>query len=236
MRLSIRLISLLVLLLLLAIAVTTVLAYQIGIPQSAAGMAAKNVCSAMFIANRSGDEVIAHDIVPASVVLRLARINPDTDRRQVSASLPGTEDRYAIFRDELGCVTLAPGDLPPPDGVDRAPWPADEINTAQRLPRGNLMTADWPIGETPVALKSLIDATFEAPNATSTSPMTTDAAGPNTRAVVVILKGNLIAEKYGSGFDSQTTQLGWSMAKTMLSALTWSSCDVKAVHLKLRAA
>jgi len=230
MRLSIRLISLLVLLLIVATAAAAVAAYQLGIAQSAAGMAAKNVCSAMFLANRSEHDVITHDILPASVVLRLARINTDTQRRQVSASLPGTGDRYAVFKGELGCVTLAPGELPPPDGVDRAPWPTDDIRPAETLQRGPAKNG-WPAGKAAPALQTLIESTFEAPGATSTSPMTVDTAGPNTRAVLVVHEGKLVAERYGQGFDAQTPQLGWSMAKTLLSVLAWKRFDENNISL-----
>ncbi|MFK7966715.1 MAG: serine hydrolase domain-containing protein [Burkholderiaceae bacterium] len=221
MRLSIRLISVVVLLVILALVAAIAAAYQHGIPDSAAGMAAKNVCSAMFIADRKADEVIEHDILPASAVLRLARISTDIHRRQVSASLPGTQERYAIYRNELGCVTLAPGALPPPDGVDRAPWPADEIQSAETLQRRGGGRADWPTGEASAALRAQIDTAFEAPGANSTSPMTASASGPNTRAVLVIHQGKLLTERYSDGFDEQTPQLGWSMAKTLLSILAW---------------
>ncbi len=39
--------------------------------------------------------------------------------------------------------------------------------------------------------------------------------------MLVVHKGRLIAEQYGQGFDANTPQLGWSMAKTLLSVLAW---------------
>ncbi len=40
-----------------------------------------------------------------------------------------------------------------------------------------------------------------------------------TRAVVVLADGRLVAERYADGFDESTRQLGWSMAKSVTSAM-----------------
>ena len=42
----------------------------------------------------------------------------------------------------------------------------------------------------------------------------------NTRAIVVLYGNQLIAEQYAEGFDKNTKQLGWSMAKSIMSTLT----------------
>ncbi len=237
MRLSFRLISLLVLALLLGIVGIVAGAYQIGIPVSAAGMAAKNVCSAMFVSGRKLEDVIEHDILPASVIMQLARINADTNLKQVSASLPGTSERHAIYRKKLGCMVLGPGELPPPPGIDRAPWPQDDRHHDSRAvetiqpnlpwPRGSgPAETNWPANIKASSLQASISAAFKTPHVSSTSPDRGDLAGsrsgPNTRAVLVVHQGRLLAERYGKGFDLNTPQLGWSMAKSLLSVLTWN--------------
>ncbi|HEY5582008.1 MAG TPA: hypothetical protein VIK56_12760, partial [Rhodoferax sp.] len=46
----------------------------LGIPQNAAGMAAKGVCSAAFVAGRPWQKILADDVLPASPVLSLISI------------------------------------------------------------------------------------------------------------------------------------------------------------------
>jgi hypothetical protein len=57
----------------------------------------------------------------------------------------------------------------------------------------------------PTALEAAIDLAF----------VEDDEEGRlrNTRAVVVVKDGELIAERYGDGFDADTPLLGWSMTK-----------------------
>ena len=90
MRLSIRLFSVLVLLAVLSIAALVFGAYRIGIPTSAAGLAAHHACSGVFVAGRRLNDVIDNDIVPTTFIMRAAHIALDTKLRQASASLPGT--------------------------------------------------------------------------------------------------------------------------------------------------
>ena len=85
------------------------------------------------------------------------------------------------------------------------PWPTD----------------DWPAGPVPdgVALEPLLDAVMDA-----------DGALARTRAVVVVHRGRLVAERYGDRTDvwgavtgdpvgPGTPLLSWSMAKSMLHAV-----------------
>src|SRR5690606_9147008 len=41
----------------------------------------------------------------------------------------------------------------------------------------------------------------------------------NTRAILVLYRGDLIAERYADGFDRHSRHLGWSMTKSVMNAL-----------------
>ena len=47
-----------------------------------------------------------------------------------------------------------------------------------------------------------------------------DAGAGQTRAVVVVYGGRVVAERYGPGFARDTRLIGWSMAKTVTGVLT----------------
>jgi len=44
-------------------------------------------------------------------------------------------------------------------------------------------------------------------------------AGPGMRAIVVVNRGRIVAERYGAGFSATTPLLGWSMTKSVLAGL-----------------
>lgn len=243
MRSSARLISIPIIALLLTLVALIFASYRVGIPTSAAGMAAKNVCSAMFVSGRSFDNIMREDILPASVIMRLAQVSIDTKLRQTSASLPGTVERHAIYRDKLGCMLLGPGQLPPPAGVDRAPWPIDDRHHDTISKQAFAQKRPWPLGNGAAdeqwpesvdrdQLQASVSQAFDAPSATSTKPVVSNQDGPNTRALLVIHQGRLLAERYGPGFDQNTPQLGWSMAKSLLSVLTWQYFQTNDIALE----
>lgn len=86
--------------------------------------------------------------------------------------------------------------VPLPRQPAGTPWPTD----------------DWPIGA-PVAgvavaaLEQLLDHAFSDP-----------AELPGTRAVVVVHRGRIVAERHADGTDETTTHVSWSMAKSILHA------------------
>jgi CubicO group peptidase (beta-lactamase class C family) len=59
-------------------------------------------------------------------------------------------------------------------------------------------------------LTKTVEDAFEEPGETKNR---------RTRAILVIYDGQIIAEKYAEGFDKNTRQLGWSMAKSVTNSL-----------------
>lgn len=101
-----------------------------------------------------------------------------------------------------------------PEGV---PWP----------------TGEWPTGEEPTGgvLEPLLDAVMDP-----------ESGHGRTRAVVVVHRGRLVAERYGDrtdawgevtgdAVDATTPLLSWSMAKSMLHAVVGMLADEGRLHL-----
>ncbi len=167
----------------------------------ATGYSAKIVCSNVFVANRDADEVLEVDVqAPGHPILTLVSVEVDRSARTVTAGLLGLFGRStAVARDGLGCASVPDG------GVDAAaaislPDKPDEARA----------DAPWPAGERvePSAAPA-IDAILDNPEMT----------GPGMRAVVVVHDGRIIGERYGPGFSAVTPLLGWSMTKTVTSAI-----------------
>ncbi len=187
----------------LALAAGGVALYLGPIAPIATGYAAKIACSAVYVADRSLED--AEGDLPDNPLVPFLRLRTEEEPRALRASLLGLWASTAYHDEATGC-TLA--EQPPsPAGFARvthddgdAPWPV----------------GDGPLPELPddvdaAALDDAIDLAF-----TEDDP---DGRRRNTRAVVVARDGQLLAERYGDGFDAATPLLGWSMAKSVASAL-----------------
>lgn len=171
---------------------------------------AKTVGAGTFTAGRDPKAVSRDDASWGP--LKLLRASVDRDTSSAKASFFGVVGTKAIYRPGLG-VTLvneltedeirAQGpDYNPPGKPDlsNVPWP-----------NGDLLPAGPPPLEVDEAkLKAAIDAQF-------TEPKAGEQLG--TRAVIVVYKDRIIAEKYAPGFGRETPLVGWSMTKSVIHAL-----------------
>lgn len=75
-------------------------------------------------------------------------------------------------------------------------------------------TAGWETGEMDPAVAAIVAPMID-------KAIAGEKAGPmgETRAVVIIHHGKLVAEAYRDGFGPETKQVSWSMAKSVTSAL-----------------
>lgn len=177
----------------------------IGIPQNAAGMAAKGICSAAFVAGRPTANLLAEDVLPASPVLGLINVELDESRRTVSATFAGLFKRTAVLLPNRGCVLdVAVG------GAVRSP--ASNTTTDAIWPKGDLpvATSDWGAGVDAAALQQVIDGVFVGAG----NPL-----AANARGLAIVHKGRLLALKTAPGFAAQTPLHGWSMTKTVTGML-----------------
>ncbi len=180
------------------------------------GYAAKKMCSCHFIAGRTQASIQKDDL--AMSPLNLTSTVIDKTAKTATASIFGLGTKTAVYRENLGCILL--------DGKD-------DYNVQLKLPKVRRnMVAEWPIGET-VSQRKMASVDYaaldQAINSVFDPSLNMDSI--KTRAVVVIHKDSLIAEKYANGFDKDTEILGWSMNKSITSTLI--GILVKAGKMKL---
>lgn len=181
-------------------------AYGTGLVGS--GYSAEILCGAVFVSGRDPAAVEAEDLSgPGFELLRYFVKRVERDDKRVTASFHGLASQTAIFRDRFGCTRIddvteldAPtiASLPPPD--PGALWPEGErVDLA--VPGEGLDRA---------ALDAAVASAFTEP----------DPAHPrNTRALVVVHRGRIVAERYAPGFDQDTPLIAWSMTKGAMNAL-----------------
>jgi CubicO group peptidase (beta-lactamase class C family) len=176
--------------------------------RGAANYSAKIVCSNVFLAGRDPDEVLRVDVqAPGLAVLRLMRVSVDREHRLVRAGLLGfIGDGLAVARPGTGCAVVPDGNLPFALRTGSAAPAAATSDTATPEP-----DEPWPMGNTvatdPALDRLLADDTL---------------AGPGARAIVVVYRRRIVAERYAAGFSFDTPLLGWSMTKSVLAGLVGS--------------
>lgn len=168
---------------------------------------AKLTCSAVFVSGREPADVMAAEMGAGALAQISASIHPERGRSTASLLWMRAE---ALHRPGLGCTRLVGIDaaelaaqidvdqLPPAPDLDALPWPTGDENERGR---GPAFDED--------ALAALLDGAFA-----------TDIEAPaHTRAIGIVWRGELIAERYASGFDRHMPLTGWSMTKSLTSAL-----------------
>ena len=177
-----------------------------------AGVSAKLACSGVYVTERSPDEVFRRDLrLFNKEMMEYVTFSFDKEKQTATATAAGTVSRTALFRPGVGCTVMIDTDS---DALIAQAKGITETNRAIR-------TAEWPLGDTVSLnrdaadinwdkLAAAVDGAFED----NTAEQTVD-----TRAVIVIYDGKVIAEKYAEGFDANSRFLSWSAAKSVTSAL-----------------
>lgn len=165
------------------------------------GYSAKNMSTSVFMAGRSFE--FTDDTDNNFSPVDIAKDKIDTDKKTASASVYGFVERTAMFRDGVGSVLL----------ID------DEDATKTYLkPNRNFVKVELPY---PYGHLEPKDSIFENVDY-NTLEIAIDSAfsdDKQTRAVLVLYKDHLIAERYADGFDKNSIILGWSMTKSITSTV-----------------
>lgn len=172
------------------------------------GYGAKNLCTCVYVAGRTPESVLNDELGTVPLSLGSFAVNPEDS--SASGSVFGMANKKAIYRKDIGCTLIS--EL------------TEEEVRSQNIKLNPIDapsdTLNWPLG----TLKR--DTVFQNINYDKLNKAVEDAFLENksefkinTRAVVVIYKGELIAEKYAKGFDQNTPQIGWSMTKSITSSM-----------------
>ena len=169
------------------------------------GYSAKNMSSSVFLTGRSFEMTDSQDNNFSPI--DLAKSEVDYKNKLASASVYGFMKRKAIYKEGLGSILMN-------DDVDGS--------TQFRVPNRTKSTNNLPYPFGNGAIKDTVLATVNYDQLLKAINNAFDSEGTmtkKTRAVVVLYKGQLIAEKYANGFDKDSKLLGWSMTKSITSAV-----------------
>jgi len=168
---------------------------------------AKVLCSGVFVSGRAAQAVLDEDLASEDLApLQAFDTRVDLDGKRVEAAFLGLK-RRAVYRPETGCSLDAPSD-------DGAFGPAfahtgqSPASASRPLPN----VPDTP--GFPLHLQSrfdpALDWAFAEPDPQHLR---------RTRAVVVLHRGQIVAERYAPGFGPDMPLAGWSLAKSVMNAL-----------------
>ena len=169
------------------------------------GFASKSVCSCTFIAERSLESIEAEDNDFSPI--KLASNTIDFKNKSVTSTVFGLKARTAVYKEGLGCILIPEGS----DHMDLIVKP-NRTKTQKILP--------FPFGDLPQK-----DTVFSNIDYSSLDEAVNNAFDvgneklKRTRAVLVIYKDKIIAEKYAPGFNKDSKILGWSMTKSFTNSI-----------------
>ena len=203
--------------LMIGIAMATRLAVQAG--AIGAGYAAKQICSGVFVARLPEQFVVETDVRP-----RLATVGPlaqlldyelNTNNRQVVAQMLG-RTVTAQYRPRYGCTLGEAGEAPLFPFSDASPEIRNELGaTTVASAPPSLTSKGWERAALESALGSALDAAFAEPL----------EGGRNTLAVIVMHRGQIVAERYGAPVTAETPMQGWSMNKSLMATFIGRQID-----------
>ncbi len=185
---------------------------------SAMAWGAHHLCAGVFVVGRdfrrAPDVVLERDVRPFGWFRWEDAFGYEVDwsARRVTVSAPGLPARSAGYHGDQGCIIEPRGG----GSAGAATTLAFEPRTiASSLP--DPRTQPWPTGDLGAHAPLPESADADALNAALDRAM--GPAGQNTRALVVLHRGHIVAERYAEGFGPHTPQISWSQGKSIAAAL-----------------
>ena len=171
------------------------------------GVVAKRICSEIWVAGRDPGQDFESE---KSVVWVPVKHRVDEISRTVTARTLGMGKQIAVWREGLGCAVTSGMAVEAIRARNVGPAPPSK-SAGGLWPAGDLVPdAPLPEGVDGAGLKKAVDWAFHEGN---------HPCPVQTRAVVVLHRGQLIYERYVEGFGPKTPMLGWSATKSVNHAI-----------------
>jgi CubicO group peptidase (beta-lactamase class C family) len=175
------------------------------VPKVATGFVASVLCSETFVSGIDPQKTFTETTaaMPGTGLVSWALdYRLDRSRRDVTVTLAGFSRRRAVYRDGLGCALdhgegIAEVEVPPASDLAQVPLLPDIAGPSVVMPQSPQLAA-------------ALDRAFAEP---SRPPF------KRTRAVAIVKDGRIIAERFAEGFGIDTPLLGFSVTKSVISAL-----------------
>ncbi len=186
--------------------IVIVVAYNYSKLNIISGYSAKNMSSSVFVAHRTPAFTDSTDNGFAPI--NFARDFVNEQKKYASATVYGLMERTAIYRKGLGSVLIDDEY----DTTQETPIPKrSNIARMAPYPYGNMKQKDTTFSNIDYAkIKSAVSYAFAKVDGENVK---------KTRAVLVLYKDQIIAERYADGFTKDSRILGWSMTKSVLSTM-----------------
>ena len=182
------------------------------------GFAAKSITSHYFIGHRDIEYTAAEDnLVPT---MGMASSELLVSEKTTNSNVFGFKERTAFYRDGVGAV-LIPSDK-------------NRENACLAKPNRNAIPTNlaYPYGDLPQKDTVFQNIDYKKLNEVINNAFVDkDGIEKKTRSALVIYKGQIIEEQYINGFDEKSMMLGWSMAKSVTSAVIGVMVKEKRVSL-----
>jgi CubicO group peptidase (beta-lactamase class C family) len=179
------------------------------------GFSAKSIASGHFIDNRSQEMIEKGD--NDIDMIDLAKNKIDEAGKFATASVYGLKERKAIYREGLGATLISD------DFDENAPYEIPKrtrLNNNLSFPYGNNEPKDTVFPNVDYTkLNAAVANAFDKKGDSSLKGEQAKQITKRTRSVLVVYKDKIIAEKYDTGFNKNSKILGWSMTKSITSAL-----------------
>lgn len=168
------------------------------------GFAAKNMASSYFLAQRSSELTNKKD--NHGPLTKLASTNVFDSKKTAVSNVFGLSSKKAIYREGVGAVLVN----------DK-----NNINLNYKKPRRNFTPIELPypygnLAPEKTAFNNIDYKTLDSVIQNCFVENHPDGI-KNTRSILVLYKGKIIAENYTKGFDENSLLQGWSITKSLLA-------------------